>query len=560
MATEIIMPKAGMDMEEGTIVKWFKKQGDYVETGEPILEIITDKVNMEVEAEVSGTLIEILAEPGQVLPVFKTIGYIGNKDEIVSEVITPKEDKLKDKKEINNEKFNYDVIVLGGGPAGYVAAIKASMLGGRVALVERIKVGGTCLNRGCIPTKTYIKNAETIQSIKHANDRGIVINDPSFTLDMKKIIDYKNKVVNKLTGGVAALLKSHGVKVYNGEGILLENKEVEIDGNNKISAKSIIFAGGSKVSKIPIRGIDSPLVMTSDEILDLDEVPKRLVIIGGGVIGVEIAEIFNAYGSDITIIELSDRILPLMDEEISITLTKMLGKKGIKTIVNTKLNKFEEDSNQLKCYLSDGQIIECDKALLSIGRVPDLSGTGNLDFEMDKGKIKVDKYMRTSIDGIYAPGDINGKLMLAHAAFKMGEVAAENAMGLNKEADLRFVPGCVYTLPEIGTVGLTEEIARQNHEVCIGKFKFAGNGRALASGETDGFVKVIGDKKYGEILGVHIIGPAAAEIINEAATLMAAEITLEEVADYVHGHPTYSEAFMEACADCLGKCIHLPKK
>lgn len=458
------------------------------------------------------------------------------------------------------EERKYDVIVLGGGPAGYVAAIKASQLGGEIAIIEKKKVGGTCLNRGCIPTKTYIKNAETIEQMKKAKDRGIIFKEPSFTLDMKKVIDYKNKVVKTLTSGVEGLLKSYGVEIYQGEGVILKDKKVQIDGSKIIQGNAIIYAGGSKVSKLPIEGIDSSLVMTSDEILDLEEIPKQFVIIGGGVIGVEMAEIFNAYGSQVTIIELCDRILPMMDQDISMGLTRSLKAKGINIFTDIKLEKFEEDSGLLKCFLSGGQVITCNKALLSIGRVSDLSGLGNVKLEMTNGKIKVDDYMKTSAEGIYAPGDINGKVMLAHAAFKMGETAAHNAMGGNTKVNLKHVPGCVYTLPEIGSVGLTEEEAREQYDVCIGEFNFSGNGRALASQETEGFVKVIGDKKYGEILGVHILGPAGTEMINEAAVLMASEITLEEAAEYIHGHPTYSEAFMEACADALGKCIHLPKR
>ena len=567
MSTAIIMPKAGMAMEEGTIVKWLKNEGDRIEVGDPILEIITDKVNMEVEAEVSGTILKIIAKPGDVLPVLSPIGYIGEVGEEIEELksaetvsVTEKHKTNGENKKINSLANSYDVIVLGGGPAGYVAAIKASQLGGKVALVEKSKVGGTCLNRGCIPTKTYTKNAEIIQFMKKAKARGIILKDPSFIVDMGKVVDYKNEVVNKLTNGVEGLLKSYGVDVYLGEGVIVEDKQVQIDNKDRITANAIIYAGGSKVSKIPIPGIDSSLVMTSDQILDLKEIPSKFVIIGGGVIGVEIAEIFNAYGSDVTIVELCDRILPSMDKEVSNRMAKILSKKGIRIVTNVKLEKLEEKHNTLKCHLSNEEIIECDKALLSIGRVPDLSGVGHLNFEMDKGKIKVDEYMRTSIEGIYAPGDVNGKAMLAHAAFKMGEVAARNAMGENEKVDLRFVPSCVYTLPEIGSVGLTEEEAGKKYDIAIGIFYFSGNGRAIASGEEEGFIKVVGDKKYGEILGVHIIGPSAAELINEAAALMASEITLEEAAEYVHGHPTYSEAFMEACADALGKCIHLPKK
>lgn len=566
MATEIIMPKAGMAMEKGTVVKWFKKLGDRVEKGEAILEILTDKVNMEVEAEMSGTLLKILAHEGEELPVFTTIGYIGEDGEGIEIEEVEKEDKkeerVKPQVEYTENKTcqGYDVIVIGGGPAGYVAAIKAAQLGGTVALVEKDIVGGTCLNRGCIPTKTYLKNAEAIETIRHSNSRGIILEDLKMKIDMNKVVDEKNKVVKTLTTGVMGLLKSYGVTTYNGIGKITKYKKVIIDDKQIIEGRKIILAGGSKVAKINIPGIESSLVLTSNEILDLKEIPKNLVIIGGGVIGVELATVFNSYGSEVTIIEMQDRITPAIDKDVSNELSNILKAKGIKILTSSSVKKIEEVGNRLEIYLQNNEFIECEKALLSIGRVPDLEGVGDNSFEMEKGRIKVNEYMETSIQGVYAPGDINGLNMLAHAAFKMGEVAAANAMGKKEKVNLSNVPSCIYTLPEVGSVGLTEEKAREGYDISIGRFNFGSNGRALASGEGIGFVKVIADKKYGEILGVHIIGPGAAEIINEAATLMEMEITVNEAAKIIHGHPTFSEAFMEACGDALGRCIHLPKK
>lgn len=564
MAVEIIMPKAGMAMEEGTILKWLKKEGEKVEAGEPLMEIETDKVSMEIEAPVSGVLLKILNYEGAVVPVTQTIAYIGEAGEQVDKSIVPgsgdvQPQKTEKAENSENSKSMYDVIVIGGGPSGYVAAIKAAQLGGKVAVVEKDVVGGTCLNRGCIPTKTYLKNAEIIQSIKHARKRGIVVDETSLKVNMDETVKLKDDVVKTLTSGVTGLLKSNGIKIYKGIGKILKDKSVQV-GDERLITRKIILAGGSKVARIKIPGIESTLVLTSDEILNLKEVPNNLAIIGGGVIGVEMAMVFNSFGSQVTILEVMDRIVPAMDGEVSQELMKSMTKMGIKILTSKKLEKIDERNYKLYLSLDDGQVIEADKALLSIGRIPDLDGTGEIEFEMERGKIKVNEKMETSVEGIYAPGDINGQFMLAHAAFKMGETAAINAMGGDARSELKNVPGCIYTMPEIGSVGLTEEEARKKYDINIGRFPFAANGRALTSGEGTGFVKVITEKRYGEVLGVHIIGPSAAEIINEAGALMEMQVTAHEIAEIIHGHPTFSEAFMEAAADSMGICIHLPKK
>lgn len=558
MAYRVIMPKAGMAMETGKIVRWLKAEGEKVETGEPLLEIETDKVNMEVEAMNSGTLLKILAQEGETLPVITTIGYIGEPGESI-EAEKPASKAVQPVAGTDESIKKYDVVVVGGGPAGYVAAIKAARLGAKTALVEKSVVGGTCLNRGCIPTKTYLKTAEMIEHLRHAAQRGVMIADDQISIDMPKAVAEKNKVVKQLTGGVAALLKSNGVDVYNGEAHIHPDKTVSA-GDVKISADKLVFAGGSKAVKLKLPGMESPRVLTSDEILDMDHVPDSLAIIGGGVIGVEMASVFAAFGSKVTVIELMDNVLPMMDNDVSDVIRKALTKKGITIYAGTKLERIEETGSGVAVYTDKQKPVEAEYALLSIGRVPDVSAVAGLDIELDRGRVKVDDMMRSSIDWIYAPGDINGRCMLAHAAFKMGETAAENTMGHSKKADLKYVPSCVYTMPEIGSVGLTEQKASEKYDISVGRFPFSANGRALASGETEGFIKVITDKRYGEVLGVHIVGPAAAELINEAASLMAMEVTANEIAGIIHGHPTFAEAFMEAAADSLGECLHLPPK
>ena len=573
MALEIIMPKAGIDMTEGEIVEWKKKVGEPVKQGEILLEIMTDKTNMELEAEEDGYLIAILKEAGETVPVTEVIGYLGAEGENAptggaSEPKSDAKPKVEEAPKVVEETPKpkksdsaYDVVVIGGGPAGYVAAIKAAQVGGKVALVEKSELGGTCLNRGCIPTKAYLHNAEIIEGVKHAAGRGIMIENPNFTIDMDKVLGMKSKVVKKLVGGVGALLKSNGVDVFKGVGTITKDKNVLVNGEKLVETDKIILAGGSKVSRINIPGMDSKLVMTSDDILELNEVPETLAVIGGGVVGVELGQAFSTFGSKVTVVEMMDRIVPGMDAEVSNTLRTALEKKGMTIMTSTKLQEIVEKDGKLHIKLEGKEDLVVDRALLSIGRVPDLEGIGEIEFELERGRIKVDEFMETSVKGIYAPGDINGTKMLAHAAFRMGEVAAENAVNGNHHvAKLDLTPAAIYTMPEVAMVGLTEEQAREKYDISVGKFSFAANGRAIASDEDFGFIKVIADKKYGEILGVHIIGPAAAEIINEASSIMEMEITVEEMLKTIHGHPTYSEVMYEAFADVLGLAVHAPKK
>lgn len=565
MAFEVIMPKAGIDMTEGQIVKWLKEEGDTVTEGEIILEIMTDKTSMEIEAEASGVLLKILRHAGDMVPVTEVIAYIGQPGEsleALSDEEVPAPKPVAEKEPLASVADDeYHVAVIGGGPAGYFAAIRAAQLGAKVAIIEKRWYGGTCLNVGCIPTKTYLKNAEIIEAIEMGAARGINFASTKYSIDMNQVVKFKDGVVKRLTMGVEALLKSNGVDVFRGVAKINKNKDVVVDGNRIIKADKIILAGGSKVSRINIPGIDNPRILSSDELLSLKEVPETLTVIGGGVIGVEMALAMHAIGSKVTIVEMMDRIVPAIDAEASKVLADTLKKKGIKILNSVSIVGIEEANNKLQVKLANGEVIESDKALLSIGRVPDLEGVGEIEFETERGKIKVDSFMETSVKGIYAPGDVNGVKMLAHVAFRMGEVAAENAVkGNHREVKLASAPSVVYTIPEVAMVGLTEEQAREKYDVRVGRFDFAANGRAMASGDNLGFVKVIADAKYGEILGVHIVGPTAAEMINQAAALMELEITVDEVVKVIYGHPTYSEALYEAFADVLGESIHIPKK
>ena len=580
------MPKLGVDMQEGEIIEWKKQEGDVVNEGDILLEIMSDKTNMELEAEESGVLLKIVRPAGDVVPVTEVIGYIGAEGEVVAENTTSapaaaevaqatadlqaaglevpaapaaQAPAASDKAPLADNE--YDIVVVGGGPAGYYAAIRGAQLGGKIAIVEKSEFGGTCLNVGCIPTKTYLKNAEILDGLKIAAGRGINLASTNYAIDMDKTVDFKNSVVRTLTGGVKGLLKANKVTMFNGLGTVNPDKTVTI-GSETIKGRSIILATGSKVSRINIPGIESSLVLTSDDILDLKEMPKSLAVMGGGVVGIELGLVWASYGVPVTVIEMADRIIPGMDKEVSLELQKILSKKGMTIKTSVGVSEIVEANNQLTLKLNNGEEVVAEKALLSIGRVPQLAGLENLNLEMDRNRIKVNAYQETSIPGIYAPGDVNGTKMLAHAAYRMGEVAAENAMRGNvRKAKLDFTPAAVYTHPEVAMVGLTEEQAREQYgDVLVGRSSFAGNGRAIASNEAHGFVKVIADAKYHEILGVHIIGPAAAELANEASTIMEAELTVDDVAQSIHGHPTFSENMYEAFMDVLGEAIHNPPK
>ena len=579
MAVEIIMPKLGVDMQEGEILKWKKAEGDVVNEGDILLEIMSDKTNMEIEADDSGVLLKIVHPAGDVVPVTEVIGYIGAEGEVIAEDLSLKEAASQLESaglEVPNAVSTkagvfsaadlaadeYDLIVVGGGPAGYYAAIRGAQLGAKVAIVEKSEFGGTCLNVGCIPTKTYLKNAEILDGLKIAANRGINLASTDYSIDMDKTVDFKNTVVKTLTGGVRSLLNANKVTIFNGLAKVNPDKTVHI-GSEIIKGRKIILATGSKVSRINIPGIDSPRVLTSDEILDLREIPKSLVVMGGGVVGIELGLVWASYGVEVTVIEMADRIIPAMDKEISQELQKILTKKGMTIKTNVGVSEIIDETSHLSLKLTNGETIQADKALLSIGRVPQMKGLENLGLEMDGNRIKVNDYQETSIPGIYAPGDVNGQKMLAHAAYRMGEVAAENALsGNHRKAKLKYTPAAVYTHPEVAMAGLTEEAAREQYgDILIGKSSFFGNGRAIASNEARGFVKVIADSKYHEILGVHIIGPAAAELINEAATIMENELTVDDVAQAIHGHPTFSENMYEAFLDTIGQAIHnMPKK
>ena len=457
-----------------------------------------------------------------------------------------------------------DVTIIGGGPAGYVAAIRAAHLGLRTVLIEKEKLGGVCLNRGCIPTKTLVSTAELYNNIKRASEFGIEVENPA--LNFSNIMARKNRIVKKLSLGVSSLMKANLIRVISGEGNIIKPGVVQVnnvDHEEKIMTKNILIATGSSITRVPIPGLGLEGVITSDEALELNELPKKIIIIGGGIVGIEWAGIFNAFGVEVIIVEILPRILLSIDEEIIRKSMLIQKRKGIKIYTSSKITEIKKKDNQLEVSIStkDSRMnIFADKVLLSSGRVPDF---GNIDIkkigiEVEGKAIKVDREMKTNIPGIYAAGDVVGKLMLAHVASAEGKTAIENIAGIEKKLNYKIVPKCVFCIPEISSVGLTEEEAKNKYgNVKVSRFPYMANGKALGMGESEGLVKLIADGHGGKILGVHIIGAHASDLIAEATLGLSLNASADEIIDTIHAHPTLAEMIAEAAEGITGKSIHI---
>lgn len=454
--------------------------------------------------------------------------------------------------------ITYDIVIIGAGPGGYVAAIKAAHMGAKVALIEKNMVGGVCLNSGCIPTKSLIKSAEVFQNAKSASNFGINIDKNTITFDWVKILEKKNDVVRRLTQGVKTLIEKNKISFFSGQARVNSASSVIVNGT-ELKTKNIILATGASpiIPSIPglKEAVEKNIVLTSKEILDIDSVPKSLVIVGGGVIGIEFATIFSTFGSEVSIIEKEDNVLVNLDDEVRNAYLRILRKAKINVLTNASVTRF---NNNTVYYTQDNEekTITTEKVLLSVGMRPNTSGLEHLGLEINNG-IVVNEKLETNIKGIYAIGDCNGKMMLAHVASAEGIISVENIMGKNSTIDYNKAPAGIYSFPEIAMVGLTEQEAKkQNLNYSVSKFPLAANGKALVEGQTDGFVKIISDNKYGEILGVHILGENATDLIAEAVTAMELEATVYELAKSIHPHPTLSESIMEAAHKAIHHPIH----
>ncbi|GLC31035.1 dihydrolipoyl dehydrogenase [Clostridium omnivorum] len=457
----------------------------------------------------------------------------------------------------------YDIVVLGGGPGGYVAAIKAAQLGAKTALIEKEKVGGVCLNIGCIPTKTLLRSAKVYEDLMNSEKFGIdILDKSSVKINWPNMQKRKDGIVSRLTGGVKILLKQNGVDVYDGFGEVVDKNTIKVN-DETIKTKNLIVATGSSaaIPKTPglTEAFENGYAITSTEALSLDKVPKDFIVIGGGVVGVEFAALYNALGSNVTILQRS-QILRTLDKDVRETLEKILKNKGINLVYGVDIERYE--NNNIICKVNgEAKTFSADKILISMGRTPNLKGIEKLNLDIQKGAIVTDEGLRTNIPGVYAIGDVNGKYMLAHVASAEGIIAVENIMGKNEKINYDKVPSCIYTFPEVGVVGLTEEEAiKRGHKVKTSLFPMTANGKAMAEGDTDGFVKIVADEKYGEVLGVHIIASHATDMIAEAVTTMELEGTVYDLAKAVHPHPTLSEVVMEAAHGAIDKPIHIFRK
>ncbi len=454
----------------------------------------------------------------------------------------------------------FDVVVLGGGPGGYVAAIKAAQHNLNVALIEKENVGGACLNWGCIPTKALLKSAKVYSQFKHAKDYGIDVSEGAFKMDFKALMKRKDKVVKKLTGGVKYLLKNNGVTIFDGFGEVLDASTVKV-GDETLQAKHLILATGASPFIPPIEGVKEALeaghVVTSKSLLEIKEQPKRLAIIGGGVIGVEFATVFNAIDTEVTILEREEEILLGVDAELKVAFQKKLEKDGVNIHTGAAVTKV---SGSTVTYEKDGKAteLEADLVLLSVGMKANLGGLEALSLELDRSSVKTDEFMRTSVPNVYAIGDMNGKYQLAHVASKEGLVAVDHILGEAHPMDYTKVPSGIYTFPEIAQVGLTEAQAKAagiDYQVSV--FPLGANGKALAEGETVGMAKMIASKPYGEVIGVHILAQNATEMISEAVLGMTLEATAADYVAAIHPHPTLSEMLHETAHGITHKTIHI---
>ncbi|MDD5748268.1 MAG: dihydrolipoyl dehydrogenase [Actinomycetota bacterium] len=467
---------------------------------------------------------------------------------------------------MDTNDYQFDVAVIGGGPGGYPAAIRAAQRGAKVVLIEKDKVGGTCLNRGCIPTKTLLASSELVAKARKASEFGVKIE--SVEPEWQLILERKNRVTETLVSGIHGLLKANGIQEIKGHGKIVDKDTIEVekeDGVQKVVASRIIIATGSSPAELPAFDFSKESVLTSTDALELEKVPSSLIIVGSGVVGSEFASIFSTLGTKVTMVELMDRMLPTEDSRISKQMRNVFRKEGIEILTKTTVERVSEyKKSGISVELSNGQTLEAEKLLVSIGRSMNSKNLGleDIGVETDKrGSILVDEKMETSVKGIYGAGDVTGGILLAHTATAEGLIAAENSTGGSATINEKVVPACIFTDPEIASVGLNPDKAKEAEiEVEVTRFSFGALGKALAMGEDRGFVQLALDPETKKILGAQIMGPHASDLIHEIAVAMNLNATAQDIAHTIHAHPSLPESIMEAAEAALGTAIHVAPK
>ena len=603
MSSDVLMPQMGESIAEGTITKWLVKVGEKVERDQPLFEISTDKVDAEIPSPAAGVLLAIHNAAGETVPVNKVVGLIGAAGEsagaapaaapapapavaappapmpapaapatpspaapVAAPVSAAAAPASAPAPAAPQGEFDYDLVIVGSGPGGYVAAIRAGQLGMKVACVEKDpKFGGTCTHRGCIPTKALLHSAELVDQIRHAGDFGIAVGEPA--IEIEKVHAYKRGIVDKSASGIESLFKKYKVEGVRGYGRLNGPHSVEVtaaDGSRRtLTTRYVMIATGSVPRDIRVAPANGTTILNSDHILEMERIPKSIVVLGAGAVGTEFASVFRSFGAEVTLVEMLPRILPIEDEEVSKELERQLKKRGMKVMTATQLTRAEPHEGGVKVTLKQGEKeseIDAEILLVAVGRAPVTEDIGldKVGLTTEKGYLQVNGVMQTSVPNIYALGDVVPTPWLAHIASAEGILSVEHMKGMPVHPlNYDRTPSCTYCEPEVGSVGLTEAKAKERgYDVGVGKFSFMASGKARILGKAQGFVKIVRDKKYDEILGVHIIGPHATDLIAEACVALQAEMTTEELMHTIHAHPTLSEAVMEAAHATLGPAIH----
>jgi len=561
MNFEIKLERLSPGSKEGTVGKIHVEIGQEITPEDLIMEVEGKKGNSPVKSTVEGVIASLEVDEGDTVQIGQLLASISVK----KEAPTPKIANIKHVKEASSNKMEtleVDIAIIGGGPGGYVAAIQAAKMGAKVVVVEKDAVGGTCLNRGCIPTKALVRSAQVFADIQRSGEFGISVENP--TIDMAKVIERKDAIVEELVEGIKHLFRKNNIILKYGTGKIIDKGTVRVNENTIIKAKDIIIATGSKIANAPFPGTDLNHVLWSDDALNLKQLPEKIVIIGGGIVGMEFAFIYANMGVDVSVIEYMGDVLCMLDDDVIEEITASAKSKGIKLYTSSKVEKIlkGEGDNCIVRFTKDKEIkhISSDKVLVCVGRSPQHEDIGIEEMKIaineDNCGIKVNNKMQTNIPNIYAIGDVTNIMQLAHVASHQGIVAVKNILGENITMNYDVVPSAIFTTPEIAIVGTDEKHYPDQKNIVVGKFPFGASGKAMTYGETGGFVKIIKEKETGKILGCTIIGPHASDLIAEVTLAIKNELTAGDIVDTIHAHPTTSEAIHEGVLSVEGGALH----